>query len=239
MKYLLVLVLTLCTFPLWAGDPRLEAVDALATFENDFSARYTVVHDNGVTQDKRVTAVFRRDKDQTFLILTLEPETSWGKGYLRVGNSLWLYDPRDRQFTLTSAKDRFESSNARLSDFSGSSWARDYRVTSVRQETLGKFDCQVYDLKALRDDVTFPRTVLWVSRDNLVRKSLDYSLSNQLLREVAIPSWQKVGTRYAPVKVLIRDALKNENTQMTITQPSTAKVNDNVYTKEYLESRQR
>jgi len=221
-------------------DDRLVEIDRLSTFPGDFSARYTVVHQAAEgAPSKRVTQVLRRDLQESFVVITLEPATSAGKGYLRIGASLWLYDPRDRQFTMTSAKDRFEASNARLSDFGASTWATDYRVASVRAEKLGRFDCEVYQLEALRSDVTFARSTLWVSADHLVRKVEDFSLSGDLVRRVLVPSWQQVGDHWAPVKVLISDEVKKEQTQITIDRPSTVTLADTVYTKTYLEASSR
>jgi hypothetical protein len=80
--------------------------------------------------------------------------------------------------------------------------------------------------------------------DNLVRKMEDYSLSKQLLRTTAIPSYQKVGQRWVPVSMLIVDELRGKNvngqlvkekTQVTISKPSLGKQPDLLFTQAYLE----
>ncbi|HOT60376.1 MAG TPA: outer membrane lipoprotein-sorting protein, partial [Spirochaetales bacterium] len=72
----------------------------------------------------------------------------------------------------------------------------------------------------------------------------DYSLSGQLLRTTAVPSYQKIGNRWVPASIIILDHLKSKNVQgkveyekttITITQPSLEKLPDYVYSKEYLE----
>ncbi len=252
MKRIAVLFLTLGAAAAFAGPPSvgvdlLKKIDAQVSFlEGDFSAEYVMVQQKpgeGATTTNFV--IFRRDKEEKYLILIMDPPADKGKGYLKIGNNLWFYDPADRRFTFTSAKDRFQNSNARNSDFTRSSFAVDYTTSASWSERLGKFDCTVLDLKAVSDEVTFPRTKLWISNDDLlVRKKEDYSLSDQLLRTTAIPTYQKFAGRYVPVSILILDHLRgmniggkfvNETTKITISRPSLVKQPDGLYTKGYLE----
>ncbi len=224
----------------------LRAVDERVAFpDTDLSARYTIVkRDPGGATSTTVAAMFRRDATGQFLILILEPTADKGKGYLKEGDNLWLYDPVGKSFTFTSAKERFQNSSFRNSDFNAYNFSRDYRAVSDRSEKLGKFDCDVLELEALNDRVTFPKVVLWVSDDGLVRKMEDYSLSGQLMRTTAIPSYQKVGERWVPMSMVIVDHLKSrtvggkveyERTTVTVSGPSLKKLPDSTYTKEYLE----
>jgi len=224
----------------------LRRVDATVTFEGtDLSAEYTIVkRDPGGATSTTVATMFRRDATGQFLILILEPAIDKGKGYLKEGDNLWLYDPVDRVFTFTSAKERFQNSSFRNSDFNRSNFSRDYRPVSGTREKLGKFDCTVLDLEATTDSVSFPRMRIWVTDDYLVRKMEDYSLSGQLMRTTAIPSYQKVGGKWVAAGMVILDHLKMksvggkteyERTTVTIARPSLAALPDSVYTKEYLE----
>lgn len=224
----------------------LKRVDALVTFpENDLSAEYTIVkRDPGGSSSTTVATMFRRDRTDQFLILIMEPVVDKGKGYLKTGDNLWLYDPIGRTFTFTSAKERFQNSSARNSDFKRSNYSGDYRVASGREEALGVFNCAVLDLEALNDRVSFPKVSIWISEEGLIRQIKDYSLSGQLMRTSAMPSYQKVGARWVPSTIVILDHLKQktangrteyERTTITITKPSLAKLPDTVYSKEYLE----
>jgi hypothetical protein len=85
---------------------------------------------------------------------------------------------------------------------------------------------------------------IWVTDDFLVRKLEDYSLSGQLMRTTAIPSYQKVGDKWVAAGMVILDHLKSrkigekiqyERTTVTIKKPSLSILPDSVYTKEYLE----
>lgn len=247
-----ILAAALCAFAVARAfaDPdfaaMLRTVDSLVTFtDSDFSAEYTVDQISaGGGKSSTVAAIFRRDKDQKFLVLILEPQTDRGKGYLKIDDNFWLYDPISRAFSFTSTKERFQNSNARNSDFTRSSFATDYSITGTSREKLGKFDCWVLDLKAVSDTVTFAVMKLWISDDNLVRKKEDYSLSGQILRTTAIPAYQQVGAHFVPITMVILDNLQgrtingafvNDRSVITIAKPSLERLPDALFSKAYLE----
>lgn len=224
----------------------LADVDALVSFkETDLSAEYLIEkRDPGGAMSTTVAAMFRRDRTDQFLILILEPPIDKGKGYLKQGDTLWLYDPEDRTFTFTSSQERFQNSSARNSDFSRSNYSNDYKPVSGKHAKLGKFDCIVLDLEATNNRVSFPKVRIWISEDKLVRKLEDYSLSGQLMRITAIPTYQRVGDRWLPFNMVIQDQLRAkkiggkteyERTTVTISKPSLKPLPDTVYTKDYLE----
>lgn len=248
--FVMLFVGAFCSWP-WSQVPTqynnlLKEVDALVSFsETDVSAEYLIEkRDPGGAVSATRAVMFRRDRTDQFLILILEPAIDKGKGYLKQGDTLWLYDPVGRTFNFTSAKERFENSGVRNSDFSRSSYSSDYAVVAARPEKLGKFDCVVLDLVAKNDRVSFPKIALWISEDKLIRKIEDYSLSGQLMRVTAVPTYQKVGTRWLPATLVLQDQLRSKNiagkieyerTTVSVTKPSLKALPDSVYTKEYLE----
>jgi outer membrane lipoprotein-sorting protein len=224
----------------------LETVDDLVSFkETDLAAEYTIEkRDPGGAISTTVAIMFRRDRTDQFLILISEPVVDKGKGYLKTGDNLWLYDPVSNASTFTSAKERFQNSSARNSDFNRSNYSNDYEVITGHKEKLGKFNCTVLDLKAISNSVSFPKIKIWISEDNLVRQIEDYSLSGQLMRKTAIPTYQKTGNRWLPASLTIMDYLvfakinnkiEYERTKITIKNPSLKPLPDITYTKEYLE----
>jgi len=234
-----------------AGSPPdfvqlLKKADSLVTFpDSDFSAQYTFVQESpGQGTNSKQAMVFRRDKDNTYLIVIVKPEEDKGKGYLKSGNNLWFYDPVSRRFTFTSAKDRFQNMNARNSDFTRSNLAGDYKVTASTRQKLGKYDCWLLDLQATSDDITFPKMRIWIDENSLVRKTEDYSFSGQHVRTVAFPQYQQIGARYIPQTVVIFDELRGatingtfvkERTTYTIARPSLERLPDATFTKIWLE----
>lgn len=242
----IVLAVSSAAFAQQGGDARLEAIDQLVSYpENDFSAEYTITQYRPGEGASAIKAfVFRRDSEDTYTILIWEPEVDRGKGYLKIGNVLWLYDPADRRFSTTSARDRFQNSNARNSDFTQSTLADDYRIIDETREQLGAYDTIVYELEAISDGVTFPRMKIWVDSDGLVRKFEDYSLSGQHMRTTAIPTYQRLESKYVPIEVVIVEELvgrevngqfRNERTVITVARPSLGELPDMVFTQAYLE----
>ena len=225
--------------------------DKTAFYETDFSANYTVVQEKpGEGSNLSQAILYRRDKGAKWTILITGPAKEKGKGYLKTDETIWFYDPADRRFTFTSAKDSFQNTNARTSDFAPQKYADEYSIESANEVKLGKLSCILFELKAKVQNLDYPILKLWVTKDDgLVRKKEDYSLSGQKLRTTVIPSYQTVksqsGKSYSvPVNMLIRDELKSkkidgkthyEQTQITITNPSFKKLDDSTYTKPYLE----
>ena len=227
-----------------------KAEDNTAFYETDFKGNYTVVQNKpGEGQNVTEAVMYRRDKTGSWTILVTGPAKEKGKGYLQFDNNIWFYDPADKRFTFTSAKDKFQNTNANNSDFTPQYYYRDYSIEKFSEVKLGNYDCVLFELKAKVDTVTYPILKIWVTKnDGLVRKKEDYSLSGQKLRTTAVPSYQTVksstGTYSVPVSMLIQDNLRGkkigdkmqyEKTQITIKNVSFEKVSDSVYTKPYLE----
>ena len=252
-KYLLLILFSFIIISVSSADSLkdydkiLKEIDKNTTFkESDLSAEYTITtRKPGGSTSTTVAAMFRRDRTEEFLILIIEPVIDKGKGYLKKGDNLWLYDPVGKSFTFTSAKERFQNSSARNSDFSRSNFSKDYKVVSGKKTKLGKFSCNLIELESTNSSVSFPKMKIWVSEgDNLVRKIEDYSLSGQLMRTTAIPSYQKVRSKWVPLTLVIVDHLNSKNiggkteyerTYVKIKKPSLSDIPDTVYTKEYLE----
>jgi outer membrane lipoprotein-sorting protein len=221
-------------------------IDAQVSFlDQDFAAEYAVTQEKpGQGTSLTKAAVFRRDREDKFLILILEPAADKGKGYLKIGDTLWIYDPASRRFNVSSARNRFQNSNARNSDFTSSTLARDYRITGESAQKLGAYATKVYELEAVHNEVSFPFMKIWVDENNLVRKFEDFSLSRQLLRTTAIPTYQRIGDRFIPAHIVIVDALqgrnvngvfRNERTIITVAKPTLGRLSDLIFTQAYLE----
>jgi len=234
---------------LWAISDQdlLAKVDSLVSYYNtDFSAEYTIVQDKpGQQRTTTVAGVFRRDAKEQYVIVIMQPSISKGQGYLKEGKTLWFYDPESHRFNTTSSADRFQNTNARNSDFTGSTLAQDYKVVEGTDVVLGRFKCRLLTLEAVTNDVTYPKMKVWISDDNLLRKTENYSLSGQLLRTMAISDYYSLSGRFVPKQILLIEALKgalingnfvNEKTQITISKPSFNKLADSVFSKTFLEN---
>ena len=121
-------------------------------------------------------------------MLILKPEYQKGQGYLKVDENVWFYDPESRKFTHSSLKENVQNSEAKNSDIDSLSLAEDYEVNSWEIGKLGNFETYILDLKALNNEVTYPRLKIWVRTDaTIVLKEEDYSLSDRLMRNHLFP----------------------------------------------------
>ena len=228
-----------------------KAEDNTCFYDTDMKGDYQIVHDKPGEGRNLITAVlYRRDSQKKWTILITGPEKDKGKGYLQFDSNIWFYDPADKRFTFSSARDKFQNTNANTSDFAPQLYVSDYSMESYEEVKLGKFDCVLFTLKAVSKNVAYPELKLWVSKgDGLMRKREDYSLSHQRLRTIAVPSYQKVRNtekEYSiPVNMVIQDHLKGkkindkmeyEKTVISISNVVFEPVEDLVYTKPYLET---
>lgn len=207
-------------------------------YDSDMTATITMVSvspDRGTFTRKEI--IYRRDKDDAFLMLTLEPESRKGQGMLRVDNNMWRYDPTSRKYTHTTLKDTYENTTARNSDFRRNQRSIDYEVTSVESGTLGKYEVWIGELKATSDEVPFPTIKMWIEKERqIVLKVEEYSVSKKLLRTAYYTSYVQIGNSYVPTVQIFQDGLIPEKrTQTTYTNISTKAVPDDVFTKNYLE----
>ncbi|MCX8013649.1 MAG: outer membrane lipoprotein-sorting protein [Rectinema sp.] len=207
-------------------------------YDTDMSATITTVT---VSPDRgtfvRKEQIFRRDKDDAFLMITLEPESRKGQGMLRVDNNMWRYDPTSRKFTHTTLKDTYENSTVRNNDFRRWQRSIDYSVESLTTGTLGKYPVIIGELKANNDEVPFPFIKMYIEKDRkIVLKVEEYSLSKKLLRTAYYTEYVQIANSYVPTVQIFQDGLIPEKrSQVTYTNISTKPVPDYYFTKEYLE----
>ncbi|MBU8913367.1 MAG: outer membrane lipoprotein-sorting protein [Spirochaetales bacterium] len=241
---ILIAALTVLT-PVWvaAEDPDFDSIlreiDDLANFsESDFSAVYTIISERpGEEREVTQARLFRRDLNDQFLILILQPDVQRGQGYLQVDENVWFYDPESRKFERTTIRENIQNSDAQNADLDQSSFSSDYTVQSWQEGTLGSFDVYVVDLEARSSDVAYDQVRLWIRQDQtIVLKEEDFSVNGRLMRTVLYPRYERVGSKIIPKQVLIVDELNDgERTQLTMTDATIQTIPDSVFSKAYLE----
>lgn len=217
----------------------LKQVDDLGDFTGkDFSAVFTIVTQKPGEKDSVTQArVFRRDTKEQFLILILLPEVNKGQGYLREDDNVWFYDPTSRKFSHSSVKENLQNTKAKNSDFTLSSFAEDYNVTSMNEGMVGKFPVWILDLKANTNEVAYDRVVLYIRKDpTMLLKREDYSVNGRLMRTTAYPKYVQLEGKLLPAQILILDEInKGEKSQISMTEQSVTPLPDKVFTKAFLE----
>ncbi|MFW6312551.1 MAG: outer membrane lipoprotein-sorting protein [Spirochaetota bacterium] len=238
-----LLTLALLAATLGAQTPDFDAIlaeiDGLTTFgDGDFSAVYTIISEvPGEEREVTQARLFRRDANDQFLILILQPEVQRGQGYLQVDDNVWFYDPESRKFERTTIRENIQGSDAQNADLDQNSFSDDYEVVDWEEDRLGNFDVWILDLEATNSDVAYDSVKLWVRRDvTVVLKQEDYSVSGRLMRTSLYPRYERVGDKLLPRQILIIDALnEGERTQLTMSEATTQPIPDSVFSKAYLE----
>ena len=214
-------------------------LDERTTFgDGDFSAVYTIISETpGEEREVTQARLFRRDINDQFLILILQPEVQRGQGYLQVDENVWFYDPESRKFERTTIRENIQGSDAQNADLDQNSFSEDYEVVGSQEGTLGSFDVWILDLEATNSDVAYDKVKLWVRKDvTLVLKQEDYSVNGRLMRTSLYPRYERVGEKLLPKQALIIDELnEGERTQLTMSDATTRTIPDSVFSKAYLE----
>lgn len=232
-KTLIVSIIYIVGLSTFSQDITLEDVDAALSYLNtDFSA-LCHVEESGIA--KKEIALFRRDSDDKLLMVQIAPKSEKGKGYLKIGSNMWIYDPNDHQFNIISTRDSLSGSIIRLSDFKLSSLASSYEIVETSEEKLGAYNTIVLKLKATTADVDYLIKKVWIDENMLVRQIQDFSFSEQLLRITAIPKYVSVNGSFAPSFIQVVDKLEQKVAKITFKKQSFKTVADMVFTQDYLE----
>jgi outer membrane lipoprotein-sorting protein len=188
---------------------------------------------------------YRRDKDNSFLIVMTAPEAEKGNGYLRVDDNFWMYRRNTRTFQHINRDESIGGSDARGDDF------ETRRITELfgpkkdaagkemlGEEMLGKIPVYRFEVEAKVNDVDYPHKIYWLQKDRfLVLKEQALSSSGTLMQTVYYLKYTEIDGKFIPVKHLYIDEFEKGNkTIVEISGISTEKLTDDIFTKAYLEN---
>lgn len=192
--------------------------------------------------------VYRRDADDKLIILFLKPSSEAGKGYLRLDDNMFLYDPATGKWDRRTERERIGGTSSNRQDFDESRLAAEYTPTYVAEETLGPYAVHHLKLKVKPDeDVAYPAADLWIDKaSGNVLKRQDFADSGKLMRTTYYPGWNKVRSEskgsdvYFPKEIRIIDEVeKGTSTKVVIQEVDLKALDANIFTKAWLESKSR
>lgn len=194
------------------------------------------------------SVVYRRDVTDKLLIMFLRPQSEAGKGYLRIDDNLFLYDPTVGKWERRTERERIMGTDTRRADFDESRLAEEYEASYLGLEKLGPHDVHHLELTSREGaDVAYPVLHLWIDDDsrNLLKRQ-DFALSGRLMRTSYYPRWTKVYSPkkeadvYFPEEIRVFDEVQKGNrTTMAITKVDLTPLDPNIFTKAWLESKSR
>jgi hypothetical protein len=188
---------------------------------------------------------YRRDADDSFLLAALSPEREKGNGYLRVEENMWMYRINTRTFQHISRNDRIGDTDVSAESFEKRKLTDLYAPVTDKdgneiyeEEMLGKIPVYKFEVKAIVNDVSYPKHIYWVRKDNpLLLKDDSYSLSGTLMQTAYFLKYTNIDDRFLPIKIVVVDQFEKGNkTIIDVSRISLKKVDDTIFTKAYLEN---
>ena len=226
--------------------PILTAIDEIYKMKTDVKANVMLTQQKPDQGTKVIEMTYyRRDSDDSFLIVMAAPENEKGNGYLRVGDNFWMYRKNTRTFQHINRDESIGGSDASSDDFETRKLAELYGPALdasgkevFSEEMLGQIPVYKFEVKAKVNDVDYPKKIYWTRRDNnLMLKEESYSLSNTLMQTAYYLKYTVIDGRYVAVKMMFLDEFEKGNkTVVDIANISTQKLDSKIFTKAYLEN---
>lgn len=227
-------------------DSILRTLDEIMEMKSDIRANVLVTQQKAEQGVKKIEMMYyRRDSDDSFLIVMRAPESDKGNGYLRVGDNFWMYRRNTRTFQHINRDESIGGTDAKGDDFENRKMIDMYKAAIdasgkelISEEMLGKIPVIKFEIIAKVNDVDYPKKVMWVRKDNyLPLKEQAYSASGTLMQTAFYPKYTTVDGRYVAVQHIYVDEFEKGNkTVVEISGISTAKLENMIFTKAYLEN---
>jgi hypothetical protein len=236
---------------LWAAPSVQQIIDYIDTnyeIRSDITAQAKITTRDPDQGTKVIQSVYyRRDLDDSFLIVMADPETDRGNGYLRVADNMWMYRRATRTFTHIGRDEKIGGSNATAGDFETRKFKELYKpaldangneIISLQALGGGKIPVYRIEVTAKVNDVKYPRLVMWLTQDKYLELKREcYALSGTLMETDLYTNYKEVDGRYVPLLQKFTDEVEKGRTSLLeINGISFAKVDDYKFDKSYLES---
>lgn len=245
--WLLIILSAFCTVnALPKIDSLLQAMDYSYSMDIDVKARVRITQQKSGQGTKKMEMLYyRRDASNSFLIVMTDPPAEKGNGYLRVGDNFWMYRKNTGTFQKINRDESIGGTDLKGDDLEERKLMEMYVPAKdsagkelISEDTLGEVKVYRFEIKAKVNDVDYPRKVYWIRRDNgLILKEESYSLSGTLMQTTYFLKYRKMRKAMVPVKQLFVDEFEKGNkTVLEISDISTEKLDDSVFTKAYLEN---
>ncbi len=219
----------------------IQKMESVTNIENtDVTATILFLQQKKGEPDKIYKArYYKRDKDNAFVIIFLEPESEKGKGYLRLEDNLYMYMPSTREFIHKNRKENVGSTDAKAEDFEKKKTLELYYVKKLANAVVNKTDCYVIELRAKQNDVSYPIQKLYIrTSDYLTLKQEAFSLSGTLMQVSYYVKYLPIkGGKMFLTKFMTENKIEGSRTWVTVDEStlSFAPIPDYVFTKAFLE----
>ncbi|MGM0508934.1 MAG: outer membrane lipoprotein-sorting protein [Fusobacteriota bacterium] len=246
IKFLLFLLISINMFALPDVEEVMEKLDYITELKTDGTANVNITQKKVGEGVKVLKSIYyRRDSDDSFLIIMTSPEVDKGNGYLRVEDNFWMYRRNTRTFQHINRDESIAGTDTSGGDFEERKLSelykpkKDEQGNQIIEETkLGKIPVYKIELEAKVEDVTYPIQTHWVRQDNyLPLKTQSFSSNGTLMQTSYFLKYTKIRDKYLWVKGMFIDEFEKGNkTMVEIKNISIKDIPDHVFTKAYLEN---
>ncbi len=243
---LIVIAAAIPTFAEPQVQGLMKKVEEIHEITTDVRAKVVMTQQKVDQGIKKIDMIYyRRDADDSFLIVMVAPENEKGNGYLRVGDNFWMYRTNTRTFQHVNRDESIGGSNAKGQDFEERKLTELYEPSRdkdgkdiISTEKLGSIPVYRFEITAKVNDVDYPKKIMWIRTDNfLPLKEESYSLSGTLMQTSYYRKYTIIENRYVAIEMLFIDEFEKGNkTLVQISGISTKKLDDYIFTKPYLEN---
>lgn len=242
-----ILFSLVCFSSLWGitGSEILSRIDKLYEIRTDITAKIKLTQQKGESVKVIEAIYYRRDADDSFLIVMTAPDIEKGNGYLKVGENFWMYKRNTRTFQHINRDESLSGSDARSGDLEKRKMSELYTVAldeknqeKITEEKLGNIPVYRVEITAKVSDVTYPKQILWVHKENfLILKAQAFSLSGTLMQTIYYLKYTQIDGRYIPLQQIFVDEFEKGNkTILDLSGISFEKIPSHIFTKAYLEN---
>ncbi|MBF0303972.1 MAG: outer membrane lipoprotein-sorting protein, partial [Desulfamplus sp.] len=224
----------------------MKKIEVLQDMTADVRAKVDLIQTKTGQGTKKIEMLYyRRDSDDSFLIVMIAPEIDKGNGYLRVGDNFWMYRRNTRTFQHVNRDESIGGSDTHADDFEKRKLTELYGPSKdsagkeiLAEEKLGAVPVFRFEIIAKVNDVDYPKKIYWVMQDKgLPLKEQSFSASGNLMQTAYFINYTTIEQRYVPVKQLYIDEFEKGNkTIVELSGISTKKLSNELFTKAYLEN---
>ncbi len=212
----------------------------------DLSAKIKVVQQKVNQGTKQVELFYyRRDEDDSFLMIATSPAKEKGNGYLRVGDNQWLYRRNTRTFQHINRDENISGTDIKAGQFEKKKIAELYEPAKdkngneiLEKDVISNIPVYRYELVAKVKDVAFPKQEWFINQETLLpMKVNNFSLSGTLMSTDYYLKFTQINDKYFPMKVMNVDKFEKGNKAiMEVSGISLKPLDNTIFTKAYLEN---
>jgi len=196
------------------GEEILRKMDENMTFSTRTARITMTIHDGNGSSEAKKMEIWGEGMDKSYSTF-VAPARDKGTRFLKLGDNLYMVLPRSSK--VVKIVGHMLRQGMMDSDFSyedlmeSRALFTDYHVEILGDEKVDGIPCWIIELTEKKPGTTYPRRKLWIEKKSFVAlRSERYAKSGTLLKTLEQSQIKQYGTRYYPMRTVMRDAMKKK-----------------------------